>query len=97
MAKRLAGEVLAETGDRREDFVGGAFRRALGRAPTAREIEASRAFLERQQGLLRGEKRVDAKLALPSPSPKDIDPHAAAALVDLCLALYNTSEFIYLD
>jgi hypothetical protein len=43
------------------------------------------------------------KLALPefatgtSDEPRALDPHAAAALVDFCLALFNASEAVYLD
>jgi hypothetical protein len=38
-------------------------------------------------------------LALPSPAPsaESISKSDAAALVDLCLAMFNLNEFIYLD
>ena len=29
--------------------------------------------------------------------PTDIDPLAAAALTDICLALFNSNEFLYID
>jgi hypothetical protein len=35
-------------------------------------------------------------LALPIGTRPD-DPYAAAALVDLCLALFNASEFVTID
>jgi len=97
MAQRLAGVVLTESGNDPASFVTTAFRRALGRAPTAKESEASLAFLQRQQELLRSEPRPVEKLALPVPCPTDLAPHSAAPLVDLCLALFNTSEFVYVD
>jgi hypothetical protein len=97
MARRLAGLAVAESGSSDSGFVAAAFRRAFGREPSAKESEASLAFLARQQDLLQGEKRRAEKLAMPEPCPSGLDPHAAAAYVDLCLALYNASEFIYVD
>ena len=34
-------------------------------------------------------------VALPSPTPADVDPDHAASLVDLCHALLNSNEFVY--
>ena len=34
---------------------------------------------------------------LPHPYPKFLAPERAAAIVDLCHALFNTNEFVYLD
>lgn len=97
VARRLAGIALTEAGVDPPKSVATAFRCALGREPTTREIEASLAFLQRQHDLLLSEKRTAEKLALPMPLASGVDTAAAAALVDLCLALYNTSEFIYVD
>jgi hypothetical protein len=96
-SQRLAGVVLSQSGDDRGAFVAIAFRRALGREPSSGELATSLSFLDRQEKLLRGEGRPGEKLALPIPCPSDAPPHAAAALVDLCLALYNASEFVYID
>jgi hypothetical protein len=37
------------------------------------------------------------ELAIPPQLPPSIEPEAAAALTDFCLALFNLNEFIYVD
>ena len=46
---------------------------------------------------MKREKRRADELALPIPYPGEVDPFAAAALSDLCLALFNANEFVYTD
>ena len=48
-----------------------------------------RAFLDRETALLKGKK-------LP-PGPARLDPAFAAAVADLCHALLNVNEFLYVD
>jgi hypothetical protein len=36
-------------------------------------------------------------VAVPSATPKDVDPAYAAALADFCLALLNRNEFLYVN
>jgi hypothetical protein len=43
------------------------------------------------------EKRSAEKLTMPQPPVNQLRPEEAAAFVDLCLALLNTSEFVYVD
>ncbi len=74
-----------------------AFRRTLGRPPTDDEQSDCLAFLEKQSERLRMEGRRAGQLALPIPYEPDDDPWRAAALTDLCLALFNTNEFVYVD
>ena len=54
-------------------------------------------FLTNQQKRLAAEGRDKKELALPEMPRDPIDPYAAAALVDVCLAVLNASEFVYLD
>jgi hypothetical protein len=46
---------------------------------------------------LRREGRDRDELALPTVLPDGADPYEAAALTDLCLALFNLNEFVYVD
>ncbi len=62
------------------DRVTAIYARALGRPPRAAEATAAAAFLTSQAELLRKEKAADPD---------------RAALVDLCLAVFNVSEFVY--
>jgi hypothetical protein len=87
----------------RRQRLGWLVRRAFGREARRGELEMMESFLQRQTELLRREGRSTSELALPiSPQaeggrPPEDNPYAAAALVDLCLALYNASEFCYVD
>jgi hypothetical protein len=100
-ARRLAGAVLAESPQGADEQVRLVFRRALSREPEDDERLAAIAFLADQTQLLKNEGRDAETLARPEPMPDDsgdsIDLHAAAALVDLCLAVLNSSEFLYVD
>ena len=95
-ARHLAGAVSTDTQAEHEQ-IALAFRRTLGRSPSAEEIAAAKDFLKQQRELLVGESRPAEKLALPLPARESVEPYAAAALVDLCLALLNSSEFLYVD
>ncbi|MFQ5734687.1 MAG: DUF1549 domain-containing protein [Planctomycetaceae bacterium] len=65
-----------------EDFVRNAFRRALGRSPTAREQTRSTAFLQRQSQRYRN-------------AGKKNGPELAK--VDLCQTLFSMNEFLFVD
>ncbi|MBL8848135.1 MAG: DUF1553 domain-containing protein [Planctomycetaceae bacterium] len=103
-ACNLAG-MLIESSESTGDQVRMAYRRALGREPTAKEQSIAGEFLHLQAEKLRTAQRPLAELALPS-SPdsvtlnrpsRQIDPYADAALCDFCLALFNLNEFLYVD
>jgi hypothetical protein len=95
-ARRLAGRIAAAEREpaRQIDLL---YRLALSRPPTAAESERLASFLSNQRALLAAENRPASELVLPAPSAGDLDPFAAAALVDACLALINSSEFVYVD
>jgi hypothetical protein len=89
MARAFAGRVLAETDGDPARVIDRAHRLALGRAPGADERKTMREFLDRETTLLKGKK-------LP-PGPPQVDPAFAAAVTDLCHALLNVNEFLYVD
>jgi hypothetical protein len=70
---------------------------ALSRLPAAEETAAMTKFLAAQRERLAAEARPRGELALPALCPDSADPYAAAALVDACLAVFNASEFLYVD
>src|SRR5262249_14379918 len=77
----FARRLLKECGDKPEEIVPRAWRLAFGRTPTRAETERALAFLEK-----RTEAAPDAR-----PSPRE------AALAELCLALFNANEFVFVD
>jgi hypothetical protein len=96
-ARRLAGYVMSSAANDVDARVTLCFRRALSRPPTRSELELARQFVTRQQAMLEKQRRSAKDLALPDPCPDGADPYAAAALVDLALAMFNLNEFIYVD
>ncbi|MBP88370.1 MAG: hypothetical protein CMJ64_16920 [Planctomycetaceae bacterium] len=94
-AQRLAGTLLATDPHINDDTLRDLFRRVVARQPTDEELRTVEDFRAQQTKLLIDESRSGAELALPCPT--DIDPVAAAALTHICLALFNSNEFLYID
>jgi len=104
-AQAFAGRVLAETlpedgaaprGATRERIVH-AYRLAYGRRPDSGEVEIAARFLDEQTARIEASARPSAELALPLPTPLSADPERLAAWTDLCLALINLNEFLWID
>jgi hypothetical protein len=96
-SRRLAGYLLSHSGNDVASQIALAYRRVLSRSPTAEEAAAARELLIGEADRLREEGRSAEELALPQPLAAGIDIHRAAALVEFCLALFNTNEFVYVD
>jgi hypothetical protein len=92
VAQHLAGRVLSTDQPPIESL----YLLALSRRPSPAESQALQQFLTQQQARLAKEKRPPSELALPIPANSS-DPYSAAALVDACLAILNSNEFIYID
>jgi mono/diheme cytochrome c family protein len=97
-AQALAGRVLAasETSDQ---WPAQAYRLVLQRDPDAEEQSLALEFLRTQTERLRARATDPKGLALPAVDalPEGDDPAVAAALVDLCHALMNANEFVYVE
>jgi hypothetical protein len=97
-ARNLAGHVLARGKSDSSAQVDLAYRRTLGRPPTAEELAAGTEFLKRQTDSLLLQSRLADSAALPrEPLPEGVTPAATESLVSFCLALFNLNEFVYLD
>lgn len=96
-ARELAGFIWEQVGSDSEQQVSLLIHRALGRVPSPTEQTELVAFLKSQRDMLSAEKRPTPKLLLPITHAEIKTPYAGAALTDLCLAILNTSEFIYID
>ena len=94
MARRTAGRLLAAE-EAPEHLIRRAFVWMLGRPPEAVELQRSLAFLAKQRRLA-SPQWDDGKVPIPRPADS-IDPRLAQAMVDLCLAVFNTNEFVYVD
>ena len=92
----LAANIIDAAGTKQEDWTTLLWQRVLGRSPTPIEQENAITFLKEQAQRI--EASISEKIALrvPKTSKKQqIAPIQAAAFSDLCLALFNTNEFVY--
>jgi hypothetical protein len=73
-----------------------AYQLALARPPRSEERRMVLDFLASQTALHRDRLRARFPVSLPPDIPDDVEPGAAAAVVDFALALLNCNEFLYI-
>lgn len=94
-AQRLAGAILQEAAPNDFEAVAeAAYQRTFSRSGAPAERKEAAAYIREHAKLLRErpEKLLSAK-----PQPADADPSVTASIVEFCLALLNSNEFLYLD
>jgi hypothetical protein len=96
-ARELARVSWAQNGAEPRANIDACYQRALGRRPTADELETGVTFIRDQSDRLRREARDRNTPAAPRGIPENADPSEFAALADFCLAVLNLNEFVYLD
>ncbi|HAM71600.1 MAG TPA: hypothetical protein DCM86_08160, partial [Verrucomicrobiales bacterium] len=98
-ARGFAGRVLEAAGrsEELESRVEIAFRMALNRPPDPSERRSACEFLRQQSQLLTPRLARQEPVALPLSMGPEVEPAGAAALVDLCHVLLNTTEFVYVN
>jgi hypothetical protein len=97
-ARALAGRMVRDNPSIETDaLVRRTYLVTLSREPTEAELDASRRFLEHQQGVISERLAAGENVLLPQDHPKFLDAAQAAAIVDFCHALLNANEFIYVD
>ena len=96
-ARRLAGSLLEQAGHNRDEQIRLLVSRLLGRHATEADVERLSGFLDQQELLVRAENRDPGSLATAIGQHTAESPQRSAALVDLCLAMLNASEFLYID
>lgn len=95
-ARGWAGRLLAESHGNNEQLIRRAWIDAYSRPPEAGELSLALQFLHDQSE--RVHDGISAPAAsLPEPCPSCLEPRYAAAYVDLCHALLNSSEFVFVD
>jgi hypothetical protein len=92
-AKAFAGRLLAEARTPRQRM-DRAYQISLGRSPTPAELDQALNFLHSQAVLLQEQASHGQPLASPRPAATAVEPAAAAAWVDFCLAMLNCDEFL---
>ncbi|MFT7638429.1 MAG: mono/diheme cytochrome c family protein [Pirellulaceae bacterium] len=99
-AREFAGRLLRESGTADQEIVERAWMLAYGRKVSGEELSRSVEFLRLRRAELAKRKPNELTKPLGSSNPDfnaTFDPALGAALVEFCLALMNTNEFIYID
>jgi hypothetical protein len=86
---------LVNGGGIEKDWLDQAYRRAVGRPATPAEGTKLTAFLDAHAKLLAARKAKGEDIGTVPDLPHTADPVRARALADVCLALFNLNEFIY--
>jgi len=95
-ATHWAGRLLAQCTDDAA-LVRRAWLEAYGRLPNDDELAASRQFLTTQSERIYAEENGIPTSSQPQPGSGCLEPHQAAAYVDYCHALMNSTEFLFVD
>ncbi len=96
-AEHLAAFVLAHAPPDLDSRIALLYRRALGRNPQPDEVGRCKQFFELQTQANRSEALPPLSPALLRALPRMVDDVEAVAFADLCLAIINLNEFIYVD
>jgi hypothetical protein len=95
-AQEFAARVVHEAGERPEDWVDRAWLIALARPPSNDEKQEALKLMETLAASSEPQGS-STRLETPPPALSTLPPERAAALAKLCLALYNLSEFAFVD
>ena len=95
-AAHWAGRLLSESLDD-ESLIRRAWLEIYARQPTSDEISGSKQFLANQTEQIYATEADVPTSSQPQPSPPCFEPHKAAAYVDFCHALMNSTEFLFVD
>lgn len=96
-ARALSAHLIERAGTAPVDQISLGYLSTLARFPSSSEKQIAVRFLTEQAARLRADRRQASELAVPTGLPQNSDPFHAAALTDLCLALFNLNEFVYID
>ena len=94
-AQAFAGRVLDAAGDDASRQVEAAYHLAYSRDPDPWEKDTALTFFDRQRTIILEQLAQGKKPALPESLPAGVEHEQAAALIDYCLMLLNSNEFVY--
>jgi hypothetical protein len=96
-AAAMAGRILNDSGISADAQIDRLYRLAFSRRPKPAERQAVAEFLKSQAGLIRERLARAEPVRLPEKMPSGLEQAHAAAFVDLCHALLNANEFLYIN
>ncbi|MCZ2343680.1 MAG: DUF1549 and DUF1553 domain-containing protein [Bacteroidales bacterium] len=96
-SQRFAVNLLNQFGTDEARAIDALYWRAFGRAPRAEELATAQEFLKTQAAACRDRIAARKPAGIPVGLSATTDPAHASAFADLCLAIFNTNEFAYID
>ena len=96
LSRQMAGDILKNT-DSDQGFIREAIRRGFGREPDKLLMQKAQSFLQSQRNRIIEDVSVGREYATPIPSPVGINQADASVYTDLCLVIFNTLEFMYIQ
>ena len=96
LSRQMAGDILKNT-DSDQGFIREAIRRGFGREPDKLLMQKAQSFLQSQRNRIIEDVSVGREYATPIPSPAGINQADASVYTDLCLVIFNTLEFMYIQ
>jgi hypothetical protein len=95
--KKLAVKLVGEVGTDPAKQIEGLYRRAVGRKPMAEEKKLAIEFLKAQAATIRERQKTEQPIGLDAGDvPPGADVAEVRSLADLCVAIFNTNEFVYI-
>ena len=96
LSRQMAGDILSNT-ESDEEFIKEAIRRGFGREPDKWLLQKAQSFLQDQRNRMLEKVSVGRKYATPIPNPVGMSQVDASVYTDLCMAIFNTLEFMYIQ
>jgi hypothetical protein len=96
-SRALAERLFKEAGADERAMISRLYELTLARKPRPDELRLTRSFLKGQVEIIRDRIARGEDVSKLKDSPKGVDGASEAAWVDLCLAIMNLNEFIYLN
>ena len=96
LSRRMAGDILKNT-DSDQGFIREAIRRGFGREPDKLLMQQAQSFLQSQRNRIIEDVSEEREYATPIPNPAGLNQADASVYTDLCMVIFNTLEFMYIQ
>lgn len=96
LSRQMAGDILKNT-ESDEEFIKEAIRRGFGRDPDKWLMQTALSFLQSQRNRILEDVSAGREYATPIPNPVGMNKIDASVYTDLCMAIFNTLEFMYIQ
>jgi hypothetical protein len=96
LSRQMAGDISKNT-ESDEEFIKEAIRRGFGRDPDKWLMQKTQSSLQSRRNRILEDVSVGREYATPIPNPVGMNKIDASVYTDLCTAIFNTLEFMYIQ